>query len=454
MTQESHQKPDAHSSESAALTVDEVFAVARQLHRNDRLDEAEELYRRLLQVMPEHPDVLNLLAIVRVMRHDLDEAGALLQRAIRVAPEFADAHNNLGNVLKQRGRLEEATAAYRRALELNPALADAHNNLAIIAARTGRLDDAVTAYQRAIHYNPALVDAYFNMGNLLENLGRFDEAVAAFRHVITQQPNNIFAYQNLGRILYEQGRHQEAAQVYQHWLKRSPDNTVALHMLAACTGQDVPERATDDYVRIVFDRMASTFDTHLVDHLQYRAPQLVSAVMREHFGAVRGTLTILDAGCGTGLCGPLLKPYARSLVGVDLSPSMLQQAGTRELYDELVEAELTGFLASRETTYDVVVSADTLCYFGRLEAFAQACARALRPGGWLVFTVERLADATATPGFVLTGSGRYAHHAGYLGETLLAAGFTIEVAEQADLRTEGGRPVGGLVIMAVKQSND
>lgn len=47
-------------------------------------------------------------------------------------------------------------------------------------------------------------------------------------------------------------------------------------------------------------------------------------------------LDILDAGCGTGLCADVLRPYAKSLVGVDLSPQMLALAAKQQIYDQLV----------------------------------------------------------------------------------------------------------------------
>src|SRR5260370_26931297 len=106
-------------------------------------------------------------------------------------------------------------------------------------------------------------------------------------------------------------------------------------MLAALTGEDVPARASSGYVRTVFDRFAESFDEKL-HSLDYRARQLVSAAVAAAFGAGRGDLEVLDAGCGTGLCGPLLRPYARRLVGVDLSSAMLQRAGLRGCYDALV----------------------------------------------------------------------------------------------------------------------
>jgi predicted TPR repeat methyltransferase len=58
---------------------------------------------------------------------------------------------------------------------------------------------------------------------------------------------------------------------------------------------------------------------------------------------------VLDAGCGTGLCGAILAPFARRLVGVDLSEGMLAHAKAKNVYHELVKAELGGLLrAMRE----------------------------------------------------------------------------------------------------------
>jgi hypothetical protein len=95
------------------------------------------------------------------------------------------------------------------------------------------------------------------------------------------------------------------------------------------------------------------------------------------------------------LCGPLLRPFARHLRGVDLSERMLQNAKARGGYDALHKAELTAFIQNYAHAFDLIVSADTLCYFGDLEPVCRAAHRALRPGGTLLFTVEALADRAA-----------------------------------------------------------
>src|SRR4030095_15239953 len=149
------------------------------------------------------------------------------------------------------------------------------------------------------------------------------------------------------------------------WLSLEPDNPLTRHLLSACTGQEVPARASDDCVRNIFEGVADRFDT-VLGEVQYRAPALVAQAAAEAVGAPEARLDILDAGCGTGLCGEHFKPFARRLVGVDLSLEMLKRAGVRKLYNELIVGELTAFVGVVAAAWDVIISADTLVYFGDL----------------------------------------------------------------------------------------
>jgi predicted TPR repeat methyltransferase len=158
-------------------------------------------------------------------------------------------------------------------------------------------------------------------------------------------------------------------------------------------------------------------------------------------------LDAIDAGCGTGWCGPLIAPFARTLIGVDLSAGMLAQAKTKQVYDELVQAELTGFLRSRPAACDLIVSADTLVYFGDLAGVAAAARAALRPRGLFIFTLEELVTDDGNLDLRLEPHGRYAHAKPYVERVLEQSGFGVEI-EHAELRMESGVPVRGLVVRA------
>ena len=159
-------------------------------------------------------------------------------------------------------------------------------------------------------------------------------------------------------------------------------------------------------------------------------------------------MRVLDAGCGTGLCGPLLAPWARTLVGVDLSEGMLRKAVGRGDYNRLVCGELVAFLSEQTAAYDLIVSADTLCYFGALEGFAAASFAALRGTGLLVFTVEAHPADDAAPGFRLQGNGRYSHAQAYVETTMREAGFALLDLAAIVPRSEAGRSVNGWLVCA------
>jgi len=221
-------------------------------------------------------------------------------------------------------------------------------------------------------------------------------------------------------------------------------------MLAACTGRGIPARASDGFVEGTFDSFAASFDAKLAK-LSYRAPALVAAMVEESGLEPSKSLDVLDAGCGTGLCGPLVVSYARRLTGVDLSAGMLAQAREKNVYDSLFKVELTEYLRDNQAAFDLIVSADTLVYFGGLEDVLAAAAGALRRHGLLIFTLEHALAAEGTLDYRLELHGRYTHSRGYVERLLAGVGLEFEIA-QAELRMESGTPVAGLVVRARKET--
>src|SRR6185436_3266519 len=351
-----------------------------------------------------------------------------------------------GLIALQRGQFDEAVSLIQKAVALAPDYAAAHNNLGNVFFLLKRYDEALAAYQSAVQLSPEEPGFYFNIGRVCEATEGDVAAVAAFERVLALSPRHADAHRKLGLQLCRSGRIERAAEVYAAWLKLEPDNECARHLLAGCTGTGVPARASDAYVTEEFDRFAETFDEHLVGRLMYRAPALIGEGLRQTIGAPAADLEALDAGCGTGLCAPELKPYARRLVGVDLSTEMIKRAAGRHLYDELVVGELTGFLAARPRAWDLIASADTLVYFGDLGPVMRAAATALRPGGHLVFTLERAAEAEM--GFRIHPHGRYSHTGDYLRAQLAAAGFEPRLINQTNPRTERSVPVDGWLVVA------
>jgi predicted TPR repeat methyltransferase len=128
---------------------------------------------------------------------------------------------------------------------------------------------------------------------------------------------------------------------------------------------------------------------------------------------------------------------------------VLALATEKNIYDGLKKAELGAYLCDNRETFDLIVSADTLVYFGDLKGIVAAFAGALRPNGLLVFTLERTPGDSADAGFCLELHGRYSHARAYVEQLLTASGLQSKVID-AELRMEAGVPVQGLVVCATK----
>jgi predicted TPR repeat methyltransferase len=436
-------------SEPSTLSVDEAVALAIEWLKEGRAHDAGAVCGRALEVVPGHPDALHYSGMAAYQQGYVDEAIGLVRRSLERVPDQCDWHSNLGIMLLAQDDLDGAIAAFRKAIELRPAHAHASNNLGVLLRVLGRYEEAETAYRAAIAADPDYADAYHNLAVLLDLLERAPEAAIAHLKELALRPGDPNAWRHLALAYCLHGDRDKAIELCREWLTRCPGDPQAIHTLAACSGCDVPLRASDRYVEQVFDSFAESFEAKLA-RLHYRAPQLIASSLAAAGIVCRRDLEVLDLGCGTGLCGPLLTRFARRLVGVDLSTGMLRHAAAKHVYDELVRAELNAWLHQFRSAWDVIVAADTLVYFGALDPVVAAAARALRPGGVLLFTVEHAVDAASTPTYAIQPHGRYAHGIDYVKRLLAAAGLE-PVIERAELRKEAGLPVAGLVVRATRR---
>lgn len=395
-----------------AHTGDSPLQAAIEAHKGGRLPEAAAAYRAILQHEPGNGDALNFLGMLTCQSGDLQGAIPLLRKSVEVLPGNPHAWVNLANLLLLAGDAAEARTALTKATELAPDMAL----------------------------------AWYNLGVCLGRCQAPDEAAAALHRALQLEPGHLPAYESLAILLYRLGNYAEGAQIYREWLEHDPGNPIPRHMLAATSGEGAPARADDRFVKQIFDDFASSFEECL-SKLGYRAPQLVADVLASVVPP-GGRAEILDAGCGTGLCAPLVRSLARRLVGVDLSDGMLEHARKRGLYDELTVGELSQFMRSRPKSFDVVLSADTLCYFGALEEPLEAARGCLREAGVLAFTLERLDPADSAAPYRLEPHGRYSHSEEYVRNACAEAGFANLALTTDILRREKGANVTGHVVLA------
>lgn len=422
---------------------------AVDLHGSGQIQQAITIYRLVLAQEPQQPMALHFLGIALHQQGDTSTGIDYLRQSCTLQPDNPAWYNDLGNVLFSDEQFDEASQAYIDALELDPHNCQVWNNLGAARLQCDDSSAAIMAFEQAVQLDPEFAPALIHLGNIYEAQGDKLTSAGYQCRAFVLPPLEGKSKEMLGISFYFLGRLPEAAALYRQWLDEEPHNPIAAHMTAACSQTAVPQRASNSYIEHYFDRYAETFNATLTDKLGYRGPQL----MRDGLLAIANPTSqydILDLGCGTGLCAPKVADFARSLIGVDLSAKMLEQARAHGAYDQLIKQEICVYLSTKTAAFDIILAADTVIYFGDLRVVIAAVANALRPGGHLIFTIEAMEGDTqaAVQGFQLHASGRYRHAKAYVTATLAQAGLNVLHIADTVLREEIRRPVLGMLVTA------
>jgi Flp pilus assembly protein TadD len=203
------------------VNTQQLLNLAITHHQSGRLAEAEEIYRRVLEVRPNYADALHLLGLVVHHRGEHKKAIQLIRRAIEQSPREGRFYGNLGNVLAADGRLDEAAAAYRTFLGMCPSEPRGHYNLGNVFRQMGMTDDAIASFRRAIQYKPDYGEAHGNLGDSLNKKGKIDEAIAAYATAVRIMPDDPAAHVNYALALLLKGDFEKGLPE-KEWRKRLP----------------------------------------------------------------------------------------------------------------------------------------------------------------------------------------------------------------------------------------
>ena len=397
-------------------------------------------YRRLLQHEPNSAPLLTNLAVLLIQAEDREAARQMLLRASDLAPEHANTAYTLGELLEKMNQPDQAFKHYRRAVALysrqigpNPRPERCNDLVKLASAQfwTGATKEALANFDRAIDLRPDHALALARRGLALAKLRRIPEAITALKRAAAVEPGFSAVRRAIGDLLLKAGRAKAAGRHYRAALQLNPGDELAKYFLAAAEKSEAPDAPPPGYILKLFDEYAQNFEKHLVDTLQYRVPSLLCEAVQQVARPPAATWTIIDLGCGTGLCGPLLRPFASHLIGIDLSAAMLEEAREKSAYDDLIQADIVAALQQRGEPVDLIVSADVLIYLGNLVPLFAAVSGALRSGGWFAFTTE----AHEGEGFTLEASGRYRHARAYIESEAMRLGL-----ETVHFRIDRGAP--------------
>lgn len=447
--QKLNQLVEAQEHYRAAILLDSKYLTA---HYNlgilaIKQKEYAQAVTHLQQIVMQEPSAMHVqfqLANAYLQCDQITEAIASYQKILLLEPQHIEAHNNLGTAWLKQDNYQEAIKSFSTVLRIDANHLEARNNLAAVLLQQNRYAEAIWQYQELLKLTPQDLEAHYNLGVAQLMSGELDEALMHFNTLLKEYPEHLNARINLAATLHKLHRKSEAAIEYQKVLQQQPNNVSASYLLNAITGQHIPESAPPDYVQQLFDNYANYFERHVKDTLGYQVPELLRAEISRMTGLTQAHWQILDLGCGTGLAGESLQCYVEQLIGVDISEKMLEIARAKNRYSQLIAGDLLPSLQTLTMSFDLIVAADVLVYFGDLTSLFAQCRQHLKPGGLLAFSTEvQMTKGT----YQLTESGRYTHHADYL--LALAAENHLEVVlnKTVTTRLQEHQPVLGRLLI-------
>ena len=270
------------------------------------------------------------------------------------------------------------------------------------------------------------------LGLTLMQRGNFNDAVFRFKLALKLDQNFQMAWYNLGCTQLAIGKVKEAAYSFRRALKLKPGDENTIFMLAIADPASLPKDKfpTSMPLQLIvsqFNGLAPTYDLLQIEEMQYSGHVELNRSIREYLEPNRVDHNILELGCGTGLCGPMLRMISTRLTGVDIASNMvsfasqLRDEANRSVYDSLYTQEMHTYLSGiGEPTWDVVCAANVFNYTGDLSGIFPLALKVLKPGGLFVFSTEIKAD----PGYsFIPDLGRFAHSPAYVRDLAQKTGF-------------------------------
>jgi predicted TPR repeat methyltransferase len=394
----------------------------------EQLDKARELITRALQF---HQD------------ENPAEAEKLYLRVLESIPQFTLAHFNLGQIYYEQNNFEQAVYHYKEAAAQQPDDADILFNLALALKKTDKLSEAAKVYYQVLTLCPDDPEAHYNLALTLQARHEYDQAINSYQQAVALDPDYGPAHNNLGFLLHRQGRLTEAAEIYKKLIALNHNAVSARHMLAALEGKTT-SGAPNEYVKEVFDNYSANYDNSLVNDLGYKTPALLRELLPAESAdktACRFT-NCLDLGCGTGLSGAAFADLCQRISGIDLSNGMLELAAKKNIYHALHQGEIIDFLETGHERFDLFLATDVFVYLGDLAPVFQAVKKNALPSAMFLFSTEKTDN-----GYTLQPSGRYAHSINYIKTLCHDYGFGINRHQETNIRKEKGEWIQGYLFL-------
>jgi predicted TPR repeat methyltransferase/Tfp pilus assembly protein PilF len=411
----------------------------------------------------------------------------LIEDSLTRYPEFAPLYALMALFQHEKGDIETAVIWYKKSLAKDTQQPMVWSNYGLALSIVSQDRSAIEAFEMAISQASDCEAAWFNKGIVHGRRQEYEAAIQSFKVACDLSEDPTFSIRMLGSYHLKMGQFTQASMYFQHLADLAPDEaskaqilefySAALstskaahldendldaerlrgvishrvmetledisglpdghpskeHILDGIHGR-VSHHPPEGYIESLFDKYAMKYESHLRNVLSYQVPELVGRLVTKYSLKPK---TMLDLGCGTGLCSDHIESPHR--VGIDVSHQMLRYAKERNTYQALHLGDLTTVCSELSEKFDLVVAGDVFVYIGRLDELMIEIGRILNSAGHVIFSTESSAKAD----YHLSYTGRYQHSSEYIQQVTLVAGLSLIEKQAVQLRREEGRWVKG-----------
>lgn len=448
---------ESEAAYQRALELDPYFAEAYNnlgilYFSQNNFEKAERYYQQALIVSPDFIDALYNLGLCHLRKNQDEAAAEWFEKLLKIAPNHLPAHYHLGKIYFKQNQLDQAIQQFTAVLAINEKIPELHSNLANCYLKQEQWAQARIHYEKSLDLDPNNFEACYNLAIVSEEFANIDLAIQYYQKACKINPEDFATHNNLGIAYLKRQNLGFALKHFEIALDLQPDNENLRYNINAIKQDKRLEAAPTNYIKNLFNNYAEHFEKHIQESLDYQVPEeLLKAakisLSRAWIPAFAGTTTrILDLGCGTGLAGKLFKPYAKRLVGIDLSENMIDVAKTKNIYDELIVTDMESYLQTQNASFDIILAADVFVYVGKLDHLIAQCKAALTRKGLLIFSTEICENND----YQILQSGRFAHSELYLKKLAKQHRFKIIYNQLIQARMQYDEPVIGRVIVMRK----
>ena len=428
---------------------------ATSLYENKDYKQAQKVSKQVLLHDSDNVQSYINLGNIEYLHHDFEKAVNYYDKAYKINKKNYITCVNLANVYFDLKEYSKSAYYAQSAIEEDSSQVMAWTILGNSEFEQEHYTEALHAFKQAGKIDSQDYWLHNYLSQVYQKLEQWEEAFIEGWQALELSQGEDSQQINFGYLLYETSLCNNDSFVKKYaekWLQKYPDNQIVQHMGKSVLKDTIPERANDEYLKNIFDVFAVDFE-QVLSTLDYQAPQEINKYLQELQSQKKlPKLKILDAGCGTGLCGKFLKSYSKifGLYGVDISGEMLKEAKKKNIYYKLYKEELEHFFSHSKQQFDMVVSADVFTYFGDLSKVFSGVSKCLVSGGRFIFTITE--NSITEEDYFLHASGRYLHHPKYIEKLLITNCFSIEKMKRCKLRNEGEKEVYGYLFSGVKKS--